>query len=334
MSASDSVCTVSIVIKALNESHNVSRAIESALAVIDEVGGGEVILADSLSTDDTVEIASRYPIKIVRLTDFNDRCCGVGAQIGYLASSGEYIYILDGDMALKLGFLSEAIKMLDAEPDLGGVGGVLQEMQLQSLEFQERSKRKKDDMRPGVVDRLDGGGLYRRSAIEQVGYLTNRNLHAYEEFELAARLHNAGWKLKRIDTVAVEHYGHTDEAFKLLLRRWKSRYMFGSGELLRFSLNQPYLGFVLVHLRQLKLYFAVIIGWILVISMVGLGFWAWAATLLLFPFIFMIMRKGSFYRGVYSVVAWNMDSMGLIAGFITARNKPHNHIAVEHVKLR
>lgn len=332
MSTSNSVYTISIVIKALNESRNIARAIESALAAIDEVGSGEVILADSLSTDGTIEIASRYPIKIVQLTDSNDRCCGIGAQIGYLASSGRYIYILDGDMALKPGFLPKVIEMLDTELDLGGVGGLLQEMQLESLEFQERIKRKKDHMKPGVVDRLDGGGLYRRAAIEQIGYLTNRNLHAYEEFELAARLHNAGWKLKRVDEVAVEHYGYTDEAFRLLLRRWKSRYMFGAGELLRFSLNQPYFGFVLAHLRQFKLYFTVIIGWVFVISMIALGFLGWAMTLLLFPFIFMTLKKGSFYRGVYSVVAWNMDSMGLVAGFITAENKSHYHITVERIK--
>ena len=45
---------VSVIIKALNEERNIIRAIESALIAIDKVGG-EVILADSLSTDHTVE---------------------------------------------------------------------------------------------------------------------------------------------------------------------------------------------------------------------------------------------------------------------------------------
>ena len=46
---------------------------------------------------------------------------------------------------------------------------------------------------------MNGGGLYRRSAIEQTGYLSDRNLHGYEEFDLGIRLRDAGWQLHRLD---------------------------------------------------------------------------------------------------------------------------------------
>jgi len=36
------------------------------------------------------------------------------------------------------------------------------------------------------VECLNGGGLYRRSAIADVGYLSDRNLHAFEEYDLGA----------------------------------------------------------------------------------------------------------------------------------------------------
>ena len=44
---------VSVIIKALNEEKHIARAIESALRAVSTVGG-EVILADSASTDRTV----------------------------------------------------------------------------------------------------------------------------------------------------------------------------------------------------------------------------------------------------------------------------------------
>ena len=54
---------VSVVIKALNEERHIEAAIVSALAAVAAVGG-EVILADSGSTDKTVEIARKFPIAV------------------------------------------------------------------------------------------------------------------------------------------------------------------------------------------------------------------------------------------------------------------------------
>ena len=97
-------CNVSVIIKAFNEEKNIVAAIESSLAAVAEVGG-EVILADGHSTDRTVELASLYPVRVVQLANAHERCCGVGPQLGYQHSRGEYVYILDGDMRMMQGFL-------------------------------------------------------------------------------------------------------------------------------------------------------------------------------------------------------------------------------------
>ena len=115
--------TVSIIIKALNEERHIAAAIESALAAIKGIRG-EVILADSASTDRTIEIARRYPIKIVQMTRIEDRCCGAGAQLGFQYSKGRYIWLVDGDMQMQPGFLASAIQFLESHPDIAGVGGM------------------------------------------------------------------------------------------------------------------------------------------------------------------------------------------------------------------
>lgn len=127
-------CRVSVIIKALNEEKKISAAIESALRAVRKVGG-EVILADSCSTDKTVELALAYPIRIVQLANADERCCGVGPQLGYQHSHGEFVYLLDGDMQMLEGFLEVALDFMLAHPEVAGVGGQVVELNTESLEY-------------------------------------------------------------------------------------------------------------------------------------------------------------------------------------------------------
>ncbi len=129
-----------MVIKALNEEQRIRATIESALRAVSAVGG-EVILADSCSTDRTVELACTYPIRIVQLANPSERCCGVGPQLGYQHSHGDFIYILDGDMQMQEGFLEKALAFLEAHEDVAGVGGRVVEQNTESLEYMARGER-------------------------------------------------------------------------------------------------------------------------------------------------------------------------------------------------
>src|SRR5829696_1301551 len=84
---------VSILVKTLNEAANIERCLISCLAALRGIPG-EVIVADSLSDDETVAIASRYPVRVVQLLRSEDRGCGVAAQLAYQYSRGTYIYII------------------------------------------------------------------------------------------------------------------------------------------------------------------------------------------------------------------------------------------------
>jgi len=323
---------LSIVVKALNEEANIARAIESSLRTIEEVGSGEVILADSLSTDRTIDIARGYPIRVVQLTHGEDRCCGVGAQLGFEIAQGEFIYILDGDMEFEPGFMAAAIACMESDPGIGGVGGKVREMVLANEEFRKRATKITPHMQPGRVDRLNMGGLYRRAALEQSGYFTNRNLHACEEFELAARLNAGGWRLRRLAVPAVRHYGHAVSSYRLLLRRLRTKYLCGYGEILRQSWGQPHFGFVLRRLEDLRQFAAVALWWCAL-----LGVWALHVpvlqqvsvflALLVFPFAVMVVRKGSLNSGLYSVAAWNFGTLGLLCGLLlTPKGAPEGKL--------
>ena len=328
------ICRVSIIIKALNEEKRIAAAIESALHALRAVGG-EVILADSYSTDGTIGIAQAYPIRIVQLAHPEDRRCGVGPQLGYQHSHGDFVYILDGDMEMLDGFLDHALDFMQSHPEIAGVGGNVVEQNMVSLEYVSRGERVNKHMQPGDVDRLDGGGLYRRSAIEASGYLSDRNLHSYEEFELAARLRSQGWTLWRLPFDVSHHFGHEVPHYRLLIRRWRTRYLFGLGELLRASIGQPHLHLVVHGLRELRIYLGVMVWWSVLL---GILFWpgpilarvAWLSLLLLAPLVLLSIRKRSFRKGLYSLVSWCFSTAGVVFGFLRGR-RPATELISCHI---
>ena len=323
-------CNVSVIIKAFNKEKNICAAIESSLAAVAEVGG-EVILADGHSTDRTVDLACQYPVRVVQLVNAHERCCGVGPQLGYQHSRGEYVYLLDGDMRMMQGFLPHALTFLAQHPEAAGVGGRVAELNTESIAYREYKLRAAAHLSPGEVDRLDGGGLYRRRAIEECGYFSDRNLHSYEEFDLAARLRSRGWKLWRIAVDAVTHHGHDVPPYQLLLRRWRTGYVCGLGELVRGAAGQPHMRQVWRGMRELRIYLGVLAWWCLLLSV---AFWplavpariACSAALLAAPWLLMLRRKRSPARASYSVVSWCFNTAGLLRGLLRRQRPPRDAI--------
>lgn len=325
---------LSIIIKSLNEELAIKGAIESALQAVAELGGdGEVILADSISIDKTIEIAAAYPVKIVQLKDHSDRSCGIGAELGYRASTGQYIYILDGDMRLHSGFIKEAIKVLEQDPELAGVAGLVEEMVTTNSAMAGRKAKAENATAAAGITCLNMGGLYKRAAIEQIGYLTNRNLHSFEEFELGLRLRNAGWKLNRIGQPSIQHFGPDCSSVKLLSRRWKTLYACGNGELFRAAVQTPYFWNAITQLRVYRIQFAVLLIWIALIANLILGEEIWHGLGIMLSvwlgiFIYISTAKRSLAKGMYSVAAWHVGVFGFFKGvFLKKKYQPTDPIA-------
>ncbi|MQW90472.1 glycosyltransferase family 2 protein [Sinorhizobium saheli] len=322
--------TVSVIIKTLNEEKRIAATIESALAAL-EGKGGEVIVADSGSSDRTVEIASQYPVVIAQIAPPALPSCGIGPQLGFQYSRCDHICLIDGDMLLDAAFLDAALKLLADNPSLGGVTGHVEEMHVSNLEFARRVRRNAPENRAGPIDRMNGGGLYRRSAIEAVGYLSDRNLHGYEEFELGIRLRSAGWGLYRLDRRFVQHFGHTVNSYRLLVRRWKSKYLYGIGELLRASLGKPYFRQVLKELPELKLWALVYLWWLLSLALILFlsdKLMAFAAVGAIFAGVLLLvsLKKRSFSMGLYTVVAWFFHAAALPVGLLRRRRRPSDPV--------
>lgn len=309
---------VTIVIKVLNEEENIARAIQSALKALKGYKG-QVVLVDSLSTDKTIEIAKKYPIEIIQLKNIKDRSCGIGPQIGYLNSKGDYIYILDGDMELNPEFISNAIKELESDKMLAGVSGRIYEINTNNIVFRRRKERSSYKlMKEKYVGKLMMGGLYRKEAITKVGYFSNPYLHSYEESDLGHRLTLAGYKLKIIPVDMIKHYGDTTTSINIFLNRWKSRYLWGCGELLRYHLGKPTFFKVV---SELRLYLLVILWWVvffitIIFYEIFYNLFYIQLTITLIFLILFLIKKRSLVELIFSIFSWNITALALIFGFL------------------
>lgn len=328
--------TVSVILKTLNEEARVGAAIESVLTAFEGIGG-EVIVADGGSRDRTLAIAARYPVRVVQLEPAIRPSCGIGPQLGFQYSREPFICLMDGDMLLDPDFLPEALAYLDSNPRVAGVTGHVEEMNDTSLEYIRRGRRVSPERRTGAIDRMNGGGLYRRNAVEQAGYLSDRNLHGYEEFDLGLRLRARGWSLHRLDRRFVRHFGHAINAYSLLLRRWKSGYLRGIGELLRAALGKPQWRRLIEDLPELKLWAGVYL-WLIAMIVLPFALPSPAMGLALDAILTagivgaMSLRQRSLSLGLYAVVAWVFHAAALPLGFLQSRKAPEAWIESRIVK--
>ncbi|WP_445216147.1 glycosyltransferase [Bradyrhizobium sp. Pa8] len=328
---------VSIIIKAYNEEAHIASAIESALAALPSPED-EVVLVDSASVDKTLEYALPYPISIFRMVNASERCCGAGPQIGYAHAKGDFLYLMDGDMIIDKEFIQIALAFLNEHSDVAGVGGSIDEMSTENIEFKNRARNLSHLNPIGEVDRLAGGGLYRRAAIDALGYLTDRNLHGYEEFDLGARLRSSGWRLVRLNVPAARHFGHTISTYRLLFHRVKMGYIFAPGEMLRASVNAGYFARVIRSLREFKLWVAVLGYWSAFASLALFTSYGAASVTLAFLGIAAIIAaltvwKKSLSNGIYMVVGWHVFTIGMLFGLFRRRTSPLEPLTVETLRL-
>lgn len=319
---------VSILIKALNEEAKIADCLQAAVREAAAVEG-EVILVDSLSTDRTVAIAREFPVRIVQFSRVSDRGCGAGVQLGFQYARGEYLYVLDGDMTLQPGFLTAALRYLEANPDVAGVAGKLLDVSVKTAADKRRVDKSDALQNMMEVPDLAGGGLYRRDAVEAVGYLAHRWLPACEEAELGARLRASGWRLVRIPESAVSHTGHSETSVGMLCRLWRNRRMQAYGMFLRSAFGRPWWW---KSVRRIWFVFAaptahlsaVMMGW-LIYAMGGGGWTALAISEIcvwLVVLLVLRVRKGDSGLAAFSIFEWHLYTAATIAGAVKAVADP------------
>lgn len=328
---------VSILIKALNEEEKIARCLAAAVREA-KAASGEVILVDSLSTDHTVEIAQTFPIRIVQFKNGVDRSCGAATQLGYQYARGDYLYVLDGDMELQPGFILQALEYLDANRMVAGVGGLIVDVQISTPADRRRLQQYSSIKESKSLDHLGGGGLYRRTAIVEVGYLANRWLKAAEEADLGLQLRSKGWRLMRLPIPSVMHVGHDESGIKMLRRLWNNGRMQAYGVLLRNAFMHPWWWASVRHawfvFAAPALYLANISLALLLFSIdINMSIVMWASTFFIWGQVFLAIwvKKRIFADVVLAIVAWHFYAIAAAIGFFRKVENPYDPITAHEI---
>jgi glycosyltransferase involved in cell wall biosynthesis len=113
---------LSFVIPAFNEESYLAACIESILAQTNGCGAEtEIIVVNNASTDDTREVALRYPQ--VKLVDEPRKGLPFARQAGFLASSGALVANVDSDSRLTPGWVDRVLRTFRAKPNLAALSG-------------------------------------------------------------------------------------------------------------------------------------------------------------------------------------------------------------------
>lgn len=229
---------VSVVIVNYNAGQFLTACIDSALAQVSQVS--EVLVVDNASTDLSLELcAVHFPeepkLKIVRNTanlGFAAAC-----NIGITRATGAYVLFLNPDCVLSAGSLQRMVQVLEINPDVGMVGGLLinEDGTEQAggrraaptpwrsfvrafglYRFAEYWPRLFFDFHlhkqalpdhPIEVEAISGAlMLVRREAIEDVGLWDEGYFLHCEDFDWCMRFRQKGWKILFVPAAPVMHH--------------------------------------------------------------------------------------------------------------------------------
>ncbi len=308
---------LSIVLISRNQGWNIARLIESVLRETEIDPAREIILVDSASTDNTVSVAARYPIQILRLSARQRLTAAAGRYVGYQHTSGSLVQFLDGDMELHTGWLRAGYDFLSHRADVGAVTGrvrdVLPGEQKAPLPIQPQGKGL-----PVLIPFCGGAGMYRCAVLDQVGQF-NPYLYSDEEPDLCLRIRAAGYTVVQLGNLAVNHYSDSRESFATVIGRWRRNLYIGAGQNLRYKLHTklfwPYLrerGFAFVPGLAILAGICSLLPWLAHGETRWFGLWLLAVVAVLAA---DAIRKRSLRKTLVSLVKRLLVIAGTIQGF-------------------
>jgi glycosyltransferase involved in cell wall biosynthesis len=247
---------VSVVIPAYNEEKFLRSCLESVIA--NRYPNLEIILVDDGSTDNTAEVASKYPVKIIRRASRGG--IALARNDGLRVAQGEIIAFVDADCTVDTSWLMALVSDYTDER-IAGVGGIISTRQRSILakyhSFVEREPYT-DSANPVSTLAIPGGNSsYRTSILRKVGGFdpTFAQHRGHEFIELGYRLKKNGYVLIGEPRAIVWH--SREGSLKSLVSDMFARGYSALSFLFRYKIEVP-----LLELKQI-IFIAFLIVWVI-----------------------------------------------------------------------
>lgn len=184
--------SISILIPCFNQAEYLPEAIESAL---DQTVKCEVIVINDGSTDKSLEVAKRYPVKVI---DQINKGLSSARNTGIMNATGDWILPLDADDILLENCVEEILKVIEStKADI--VAPSFKQFGISSEEIILMSNPTLEDFKTG--NRIGYFSAIRRSALLEVGGYQPKMVFGYEDYSLWFDLLRRGKKLVTIPKV-------------------------------------------------------------------------------------------------------------------------------------
>lgn len=331
-------CKLTVVIIGRNEEQFIAGAIESVLKAKPLIPDLEIIFSDSASTDCSIEIAEKYPIRILQLKKEWPLCVAAGRYTGYRHSHGQYVFFMDGDSQANAQWLAKAVQFMDAHPEYGAIAGVLDEEYVDARGNHEGGRKNvyQQDLSKSLIDakKLGGIAFYRRQAMELAGPV-NPHLPTAEDHELCMRIRNAGFKIARIDGAMAVKFTENRKTIREILRRSRTK-MYDYGAVIRHA--GVYGGAFQFSLDAIPFVLSTI-GLIFLLMLVApvliyLGYW-WTLPLLVISIVVaQVIKKGGIHGAGLSMAVRAVTTYRTILSYIRTKPKRIEDYPTDAIQVR
>jgi len=203
---------VSVIVPAFNGAADLDRCLQA----IGQSSGPmfECIVVDDASTDaDVRRVAERHAVRYERLSGRSGPA--VARNTGAAKAAGRILFFTDADVELHADAISQAISLLDAEPDVAAViGSYDDDPGHPGLLSQYRNLYHHWTHQSGSAEAWTfwtGCGAIRRESFEQLGgFSADFQQPSIEDIELGWRARTAGFRIRLLKTMQGKH-----------LKRWR-----------------------------------------------------------------------------------------------------------------
>lgn len=166
-----------------------------------------ILIIDDGSTDDTAEIASRYPVELVRQPQNMGLAAGRNRAIEMAET--ELIAAIDSDVVLRPTWLATMLGAISASPRIAAVTGFLEERYQSTPADKWRALHMKQNYGPVSMESpgpLSGSNhILRKAAWAEVGGFNVIHRTHSEDTDISRRLREKGWGIAYEARARAEH---------------------------------------------------------------------------------------------------------------------------------
>ncbi len=213
-----------ILVSVIIPNYNSSKTIKLCLDAVfnQNYDNFEVILVDDVSSDNSLEIASKYKCKIIKLK--KNRGPPVARNMGVKHARGKILFFVDSDVALRKDALTVAVNKLKENKELGAVCGVYSKKPLINDGLIEEYRVLQDyywkKSTEGYITTLNvANGAIRKDVYEEIGGF-NLKLRISEDVEFGNRISQ---KYKILSTSKIIGVHDADDKLNKILKNFFKR---------------------------------------------------------------------------------------------------------------